>query len=335
MRPAFLPRLVNSPFGDPGLYLSFAFQRQAVLFDAGDLSALSSRDILKIDNIFISHTHMDHFCGFDQVLRVSLGRNKRIQVFGPDGFISHLSSKLSAYQWNLVDNFNDNLTLVATEITDSCMKTQTFHCRDGFIARDVPLESPFTGILLETPVFNVTAAILDHQIPCLAFSLRERFHVNILKPALTDLGLRPGPWLKTFKDDLFCKRPPETIIEIPASHTTASPKIFSLDELTRKIVRITAGQQVTYVTDAGFTATNQARIIALSDGADHLFIEAAFLDNDRRIAEKKHHLTARQAGYLAARASVKKYTVFHFSPRYSDRADDIYHEARAAFLAGC
>ena len=334
MRPSFLPRLVNSPFGDPALYLPFVFQRQALLFDAGELSALSSRDILKIDYIFVSHTHMDHFCGFDQVLRVCLGRNKRIHTFGPDGFISHLSSKLSAYQWNLVDNFNYNLTIVATEITDSMMKTQTFHSRDGFVAGNTPVASPFTGVVLETPAFTVTAAILDHQIPCLAFSLKERFHVNIMKPSLVDLGLLPGPWLKTFKDNLFRKRPPETRIKIPASHTTSSSKFFSLDELTRKVARITAGQQVAYVTDVGFSDTNQVRIIGLSDGADHLFIEAAFLENDQEIARKKHHLTARQAGYLAAMANVKNYTVFHFSPRYTDRVDDIYNEARTAFLAG-
>ena len=49
------------------------------------------------------------------------------------------------------------------------------------------------------------------------------------------------------------------------------------------------------------------------------------------IAAEKHHLTARQAGTLAARAGAKQFTVFHFSPRYSDQEYLLQKEAREAY----
>ena len=63
MRPSFLPRLVNGPFGDPGLFVPLTFQKRALLFDLGDLSRLSPGDLLKTSHVFVSHTHMDHFAG--------------------------------------------------------------------------------------------------------------------------------------------------------------------------------------------------------------------------------------------------------------------------------
>jgi ribonuclease Z len=50
--------------------------------------------------------------------------------------------------------------------------------------------------------------------------------------------------------------------------------------------------------------------------SDHLFIEASFLEKDKDIAEKKYHLTTRQAGRIAGKANVQRVTPFHFSPRY-------------------
>ena len=70
----------------------------------------------------------------------------------------------------------------------------------------------------------------------------------------------------------------------------------------------------------------------LSFEADHLFIEAAFLDYDREIALKKYHLTAREAGELANKARVKQLTPFHFSPRYGHRMEDIRKEAEEAYI---
>ncbi|MGB8428082.1 MAG: ribonuclease Z, partial [Desulfobacterales bacterium] len=105
MRPTFCPRLVNGPFDDPGLFIPFQFQHRALLFDLGDISLLSARDILKISHVCVSHTHMDHFAGFDRLLRLLMGRDKRLSLYGPRGFLKNVEGKLAGYTWNLVDNY--------------------------------------------------------------------------------------------------------------------------------------------------------------------------------------------------------------------------------------
>jgi ribonuclease Z len=62
-----------------------------------------------------------------------------------------------------------------------------------------------------------------------------------------------------------------------------------------------------------------------------LFIEAAFLHSERGRAAAKHHLTARQAGEIAAHARARQFTVFHFSPRYEGRDAELVREAREAY----
>jgi ribonuclease Z len=79
------------------------------------------------------------------------------------------------------------------------------------------------------------------------------------------------------------------------------------------------------------SAANSEKIADVARGSDHLFIEAAFLDQDRELAERKHHLTARQAGHLAGTAQVKQMTVFHFSPRYTGMEQQLRQEATTAY----
>ncbi|RCW46260.1 RNAse Z [Halopolyspora algeriensis] len=54
----------------------------------------------------------------------------------------------------------------------------------------------------------------------------------------------------------------------------------------------------------------------LADGADLLVIEATFLAEDGSLADEYAHLTAAQAGRVAAECGVRKLVLTHFSQRY-------------------
>ena len=105
MTPSFSPHLVNDQFGDPGLYVEVRWSRRALLFDLGDNASLSPSRLLRAQDIFVSHTHMDHFIGFDRLLRIALGRGKHLRVYGPPGLIKNIQGKLQGYTWDLVDGY--------------------------------------------------------------------------------------------------------------------------------------------------------------------------------------------------------------------------------------
>lgn len=334
MRPSIHPRLINHPFNDPGLYVSFLFEKRAFLFDIGDISALSAGDMIKITHVFVTHTHMDHFIGFDRLVRLLLGRDKELYIYGPQGFLKNIEGRLSGYCWNLVQNYQNRFVIHAVEVHPDQMITRRYVCSRRFVSDENSRFIPFSGVLYQEPGLTVSAEILDHGIPCLGFSLEERFHVNIKKDAVIELGLDVGPWLRDFKNCLFQEQDPNTIFQVPSCRKRAF-RTFTLGELSDKIALITPGQKIAYFADIGYYPSNQSKMIALAKDADHLFIESAFLDQDSDIALKKHHLTARQAGTIAAKAGVKQFTLFHFSSRYTDSETDpetcFRREAETAF----
>jgi len=328
---SFRPRLINPPLEDPGLLVPFGFERRAFLFDIGDIRRLSPRDILKISHIFISHTHVDHFFGFDYLLRICLGREKSVHVYGPEGIIDNVKGKLTGYTWNLLGPHTASLDLIVHEIGNAVMARQRFSSRDRF-AVDTPREhQPLPVEILSEPRVSVSAIQVNHRIPCLAFRMAERFHVNILKPRLEELGLTAGPWLKQFKQALFEQRPRDTEVRVQRSDESAPPLAFRLGDLADRITTLTQGQKIAYVADTVFEPENNRAIVSLAWKADHLFIEGGFLHAHAEMARRKHHLTARQAGILAGRARVRQFTIFHFSPRYQDREHLLYEEARNAY----
>ena len=334
MRPSFYPRLVNGPFDDPGLFIPFLFEKRAILFDLGDIYTLSARDVLKISHVFISHTHMDHFSGFERLLRICLGREKRLCFYGPEGFLRNLEGKLAGYSWNLVDNFTHQFIIQATEVRSDCLLMAEYPLHRRFLKPQPSLKKPFGNVLVREPALSATTVLLDHGIPCLGFSIRERFHVNIRKDSLRELGLETGSWLKDFKQALFHGQPLDSDFVVGPGKKGGSKTRLTLGNLVEQIAIITPGQHIAYVTDVVYDDANAAKITQLAQGADHLFIEAAFLEKDRDIAKEKCHLTAWQAGTIAGRAGVKQFTLFHFSPRYTGMGHLFEKEAQAAYEEG-
>jgi len=333
MRPSFHPRLVNGPFDDPGLYISFLFEKRAVLFDLGDIHSLPTRDILKISHVFITHTHMDHFVGFDRLLRLLLGREKNLYLYGPEGFLKNVEGKLDGYSWNLVGHYSNRFALHVTEVHPEYLISKEYLCQNTFQPAKKVSKQSFNGILLDEPALCVSAVILDHSIPCLGFNLKERFHVNIMKDRVFDLGLEIGPWLREFKQALFNHTDPDSEFVVKHGREKSRERQFVLKDLADQIALITPGQQVTYVADVVYSKSNVEKIVSFAQDSDQLFIEAAFLEQHRDIAEQKCHLTAWQAGSIAAKARVKQFTPFHFSPRYIGQAHLLQKEAMDAYHA--
>ncbi|WP_051908151.1 MBL fold metallo-hydrolase [Sphingobium herbicidovorans] len=59
---------------------------------------------------------MDHFIGFDRLLRVHVGREKEIVIVGPAGIAAAVGHKLHAYRWDLVDRYATDLAFYVIEV---------------------------------------------------------------------------------------------------------------------------------------------------------------------------------------------------------------------------
>jgi ribonuclease Z len=332
MRPIFNPALVNGPFGDPGLYLDFRFERRALLFDLGDLAALPPKKLLRISDVFVSHTHMDHFFGFDRLLRVCLGRETGMRLYGPPGLIGQVGHKLAAYTWNLVENYPTDFTLEVWEVDPAWQaRGARFRCHRCFEREPLPGRELTDGVLLDELAFGVRAAFLDHRTACLGFAVEEKTHINVWKNRLAELGIPIGPWLRELKDAVRRGAPDDTLIRARWREDGGThEQVLPLGTLRGDVLRLVAGEKIGYVTDVLYHEENARRIAALAREADVLFIECVFLDEDREHAARKCHLTARQAGTIARAARAKQVVPFHFSPRYADREKDLRAELESA-----
>jgi ribonuclease Z len=336
MNPSFSSYLVNDCFGDPGVYVEVRWSKRALLFDLGHNDSLGSTRLLRANDIFVSHTHMDHFIGFDAVVRVALGRGKTLRLYGPPGLIDNVNGKLRGYTWNLVDGYP--LTIEVREFDRKEVRQAIFHATDGFLpstptVHALMMHSP-TGLfpVLEDPMLTVKAVALNHRIPSFAYALEERFHINVNKQKLHEAGLPVGGWLKDVKQHLWEGKPDDfRFTAVLFDEHRRMEREFMLGEFARQFLTITRGQKLAYVVDTRYDEDNEAKIVALAKYADVFYCESPYLDIDAEKARDRYHLTARQAGIMARKAGVRDLIVFHFSPRYTGQGDAIEQEAQDAF----
>ncbi|NUZ06003.1 ribonuclease Z [Piscinibacter koreensis] len=335
MRTTLDVRLLDPTGNEPGLVVDLRDERRALLFDLGEIERLAPRVLLRASHAFVTHTHMDHFAGFDHWLALALGRVPHFVLWGGPGFVDQLEHKLRAYTWNVVHRYEVAMTIEAHSFeADGTRRHARFTSVDRFARGDFEVEAPSSDdrVLLGEPLFDVRASLVDHEMPVLAFAIDEKAQVRVAADRIAARGLATGAWLRTLKDAVLAGASDDTPIDVEWSDRGGRhAERFNVGELRPLVLDTVPGRRIGYVTDLRFTPDNVERLVALLEGADLLFIESVFLDADRDHAARKNHLTAPQAGTIARRIGARKVVPFHFSPRYRGREAELRAEVAAAW----
>lgn len=308
-------RLLDRKTDYPAVHLTW--EGQGLLFDCGE-GSLTPREVHKLAGIFLSHLHIDHFLGFDRIISHAIDCPRAFRVFGPQGTAAGVQSKLRAYTWNLVGG--DALRFEVTDLSEGSRQTWAMSVPHAMELR--PLGAAGPGLdtpVLVTPDWEVTAALLDHRTPSLAYAFREHAVPGVDMAAVDALGLPPGPWLARLKE---AAGQPEAELEVGG-------RVLKVREVAH-VLRANRARTLVYATDLRFEPGNVERLAALAAGADALYLEANFLDEvDKAFASS--HLTAGQAGEIAARAGVGELVLLHHSRKYRGREREFIAEAARRF----
>lgn len=321
MKALFKPFLVNEPHQDPALYIDLFGKKESFLIDLGDISRLSTKKILRLSRIFVSHTHIDHFFGFDTILRTSLGKKEPLHIYGPKGIIKNVAGKLSAYTWNLIKEYPINIYV--HELHRNSLKTCLFSAKNVLKKELVSIKPAHGGMLYEDHELCVKALVLNHKIPVLSFLMEEKKRLNVRKDVLLEMNLTPGPWLNNLKNKALLGDIPSELA-VPVNGAT---KIFNAKELIEKLLLIKDGEKILYVTDIRYSKRAADKIKGFAQSPDTLFCEAFFTSDDEKRGRERYHLTAPQTRLIADSVGAKKLVIFHFSPRYKGNFKKIYKEA--------
>jgi len=288
---------------DVCLQLQASNHSYVYLCDCGQASDLTISDIKNIQAIFISHTHIDHFCNFDTILRHQLQVNRKVIICGPKGIAKNVQAKLLGYNWDILlseEQAAEALHYEVREISESQIDVYVLHTPKWELEHKGVLQEQY---LYENEVFSVEYTILNHRTPCVAYCFTEHSKVSIQK----DLPFKQGEWIKILKQ-AFVEQNVEKEIMIEGNAHKAQDLFVYLEEK--------KGSKIAFVMDHLASQENHEKIINLCKQADELYIEAYYLHEELELAEKNHHSTAFLSGQVAQKAQVKKAIPIHFSRRH-------------------
>jgi len=313
------PHLGGGKLGDPSLYIDIVDRKRGILFDCG-LNNFSHASLRKVTDLFISHTHIDHFIGFDALLRLNLAETKTLHVYGPPGIQQNVSGKLHGYIWNICQTLQ--LTIIVHEILPERIVSTTLESWRGFEAIHTE-ERQIPEILLDAGEFAVRFMQLNHKTPSFGYAFIEADSFNVQKDALQTLGVEVGPWVATLKKQAYQPEAQDTLLHV-------GEKTYSIGFLAHQLLVRKRGVKITYLTDFILNEEDLDNIVRFAWESDILFCEAAFSEKDRDKAHRTYHLTAKEAGRLARLAHVNQLVLFHFSKRYQDYSP-LIKEAKTEF----
>lgn len=153
----------------PAIYLIYRGEKEfCFLFDCGEGTQrqiiLAGLNLMKINDIFITHLHGDHYLGiFGLIDTMNFeDRERALRIYTPEARkMSHLLNILNS------------------------------GCEKGFeiLMKDVPIDDNEIVDLLRTDEFKVVATPVEHTVPAVAYGLIEKEKVGIDKEKLRKMGL--------------------------------------------------------------------------------------------------------------------------------------------------
>lgn len=307
--------LVGGVFGDPLLHVRLRHVKQSYLFDLGEPSQLATKAAHQVKAVFLSHAHLDHIGGFPWFLRTRIGFFGPCKIFGPAETCDRIASFIHAVTW---DRIRETAPLFEVcEIHGDRLKRAML--QPGRQTVELPVLPIENGIVLPETHFNVRAAVCDHGVASVAYSLEFRRKISISKEALAAAGLTSGRWLGRLKQCVAAGTPD---VRIALPDGTAK----KAGELAEALTTRHPGQKLVYAADVADTPENREKLIALARNAHTLFCETAFTRADKARADANQHLTTAAAVDIARLAGVEYLVPFHFSKRYEHNPATVYNE---------
>lgn len=315
-------RLLNGSTGDPVLFVDYPGRDDALLFDAGENDRLGLERLADLDAVFITHHHIDHFIGFDRIVRANLDRDKALQVFGPRGTIRKIYYRIKSYAFPKFP-FR-KVILNVHEVWPDAIRTGLLECSRRFprpVVHDVTWSGP---TIHETDHLTVEAVHVDHTTPCLAYAVVEKpgWHADPVKLAAGPLpaGAWVGEALKRLRaggaeaTSIVVEGAPQPLSALRDAYFVESP-----------------GARVAYVTDTAWSDPIRPALRALAHRASRLYCDSFYAREELAKAGRHHHMTAEQAGELAREAEVDELVLIHFAPRYQGDYARLVAQAREQF----
>ena len=306
-------QLVNGVFGDPLVALKLANVKARLLFDLGDAAAMPVKVLHQVEDVFVSHGHIDHIGGFLRLLRARLsGHLPPCRIFGPAGIIGHVTGFVAGVRWDRIGDGGPAFHV--GEIDGERLRWSLI--QPGRDPEDLGSEALTGGVLLRRDGFRVRHVCLDHGIPVLAFALELDDTLQVREEALHHHRLAPGPWLAKLKHEVG-RGNGAARLELPGG------RIESAGDLGDRLLRAQRGTRIAYATDLADSPGNRRSLRKLANEADLFICEATFLPGDGDQARATKHLTLPGCVEIALEARARQLLPFHFSRRYGSRTDEL------------
>lgn len=313
----FKVKQVNSPFEDTAFYIRNIYKPDGLLFDCGKIGALTNSEVLSISEILISHTHIDHFYGFDRILRGTLLSGKKFRVFGPPGIIKNVQGKIDSYTWNLIKDYPVSYEVIELNLKRDEYKTAFFSAANGFIREDGTVKD--SDVRLNGD-FKIDFEFFDHMVPSVGYRITEPDMVSVNKDRVAEYGFKSGKWLAELKDKALSG---DLSGEIKAE-TQDGLKTIAVADACEKVITPVKSQSVTYITDIAPSFENVQKAISFADDSTILLIEGMFMKKDVLHANYKKHLTLDLSKYIFRESGSAFARFFHFTPRYDSIKRELY-----------